>query len=76
VARGDAGTVAAHAQALREHDAGAGGDILAAYLAMAGATARRAGSRGLLKGTQLEEVWKSLGTGVPGTPRDSTPEGD
>jgi predicted short-subunit dehydrogenase-like oxidoreductase (DUF2520 family) len=76
VARGDAGTVAAHAQALREHDAGAGGDILAAYLAMAGATARRAGSRGLLKGTQLEEIRKSLGTGVPGTPRDSAPEGD
>ena len=40
VARGDAGTVAAHAEALREHDAGSGGDILEAYLAMARATAR------------------------------------
>ena len=45
VARGDVGTVAAHARALREHDGGAGGDILEAYLAMARATARRAEGR-------------------------------
>jgi predicted short-subunit dehydrogenase-like oxidoreductase (DUF2520 family) len=61
VARGDAGTVAAHAEALREHDGGAGGDILAAYLAMARATAGRAASRGLLKDEQLGEMWRALG---------------
>jgi predicted short-subunit dehydrogenase-like oxidoreductase (DUF2520 family) len=60
VARGDAGTVAAHAHALREHDAGAGGDILAAYLAMAGATARRGEGRGLLKQDQLEGIRDAL----------------
>jgi predicted short-subunit dehydrogenase-like oxidoreductase (DUF2520 family) len=60
VARGDAGTVAAHAEALREHDAGAGGDILEAYLAMARATARRAGGRGLLKPEQLEAIRNAL----------------
>ena len=49
VARGDAGTVAAHAAALREHalDTGAA-DILDAYLAMATATAARAAKRRLL----------------------------
>jgi predicted short-subunit dehydrogenase-like oxidoreductase (DUF2520 family) len=56
VARGDVGTVAAHAEALREQDAGAGGDILEAYLAMARATARRAASRGLLKPDQLDAI--------------------
>jgi predicted short-subunit dehydrogenase-like oxidoreductase (DUF2520 family) len=60
VARGDAGTVAAHALALREHDAGAGGDILEAYLAMARATARRAEGRGLLKPDQLEGIRNAL----------------
>jgi len=35
VARGDVGTVSAHAQALKEYDGGAGGDVLAAYQAMA-----------------------------------------
>jgi predicted short-subunit dehydrogenase-like oxidoreductase (DUF2520 family) len=60
VARGDAGTVAAHAHALREHDGGAGGDILAAYLAMAGATARRGEGRGLLKQDQLEGIRDAL----------------
>lgn len=49
VARGDVGTVAAHAAALREHalDTGAG-DIIDAYLAMSGATASRAARRRLL----------------------------
>ncbi len=49
VARGDVGTVAAHAGALREHalDTGAG-DILDAYLAMSSATAGRAARRRLL----------------------------
>ena len=60
VARGDAGTVAAHARALREQDGGAGGDILAAYLAMARATARRAEGRGLLKLDQLDGIRNAL----------------
>jgi predicted short-subunit dehydrogenase-like oxidoreductase (DUF2520 family) len=60
VARGDAGTVGAHARALREYDGGAGGDILAAYLAMAQATARRAEGRGLLKQDQLEGIRDAL----------------
>jgi predicted short-subunit dehydrogenase-like oxidoreductase (DUF2520 family) len=60
VARADVGTVAAHAEALREYDAGAGGDVLEAYLAMARATARRAEGRGLLKADQLEGLRKAL----------------
>ncbi|WP_211882079.1 Rossmann-like and DUF2520 domain-containing protein [Pseudarthrobacter albicanus] len=60
VARGDAGTVAAHAEALREHDGGSGGDILEAYLAMARATARRAGRRGLLGPERLDGVRQAL----------------
>ena len=60
VARGDVGTVAAHAEALREHDGGAGGDILEAYLAMARATARRAGRRGLLGPEQLDGIRQAL----------------
>ena len=60
VARGDAGTVAAHAEALREHDGGSGGDILEAYLAMARATARRAGRRGLLGPEKLAGVRQAL----------------
>jgi len=79
VARGDAGTVAAHAEALREHDAGAGGDILEAYLAMARATARRAGSRGLLKPDQLDAIRKAL-AGIDGLdddgPDNSGPDND
>ncbi len=61
VARGDAGTVAAHAEALREHDGGSGGDILAAYLAMARATSGRAGRRGLLKPDQTDGIRRALG---------------
>jgi predicted short-subunit dehydrogenase-like oxidoreductase (DUF2520 family) len=60
VARGDAGTVAAHAEALREYDGGSGGDILEAYLAMARATARRAGRWGLLGPEQLDGVRQAL----------------
>jgi predicted short-subunit dehydrogenase-like oxidoreductase (DUF2520 family) len=67
VARGDAGTVAAHAEALRELDGGSGGDILEAYLAMARATARRAGSRGLLRPEQVDGIRHALeGTGPDG----------
>ncbi|MEC5179840.1 Rossmann-like and DUF2520 domain-containing protein [Arthrobacter sp. CG_A4] len=60
VARGDTGTVAAHAEALREYDGGAGGDILEAYLAMARATARRAELRGRLLPDQLEGIRRAL----------------
>lgn len=60
VARGDAGTVAAHAESLREHDGGSRGDILEAYLAMARATAHRAESRGLLRPEQLEGIERAL----------------
>ncbi|KRE81859.1 Rossmann-like and DUF2520 domain-containing protein [Arthrobacter sp. Soil763] len=62
VARGDAGTVAAHSAALRELDGGSGGDILEAYLAMARATARRAGHRGQLKPGQVEDIGRALGS--------------
>jgi predicted short-subunit dehydrogenase-like oxidoreductase (DUF2520 family) len=60
VARGDVGTVAAHADSLREHDGGSDGDILEAYLAMARATARRAGRRGLLKPEQQDSITQAL----------------
>ncbi|MCX6498564.1 MAG: DUF2520 domain-containing protein [Arthrobacter sp.] len=65
VARGDVGTVAAHSEALRELDGGSGGDILEAYLAMARATARRAGSRGLLTPEQIDGITRALE--APGT---------
>ncbi|TQS93626.1 DUF2520 domain-containing protein [Arthrobacter sp. TS-15] len=61
VSRGDVGTVSAHAQALKEYDGGAGGDVLEAYRAMARATARRAGKRGLLRPEQLIEIDEALG---------------
>ncbi len=60
VARGDTGTVRAHAEALREFDGGGHGDVLAAYLAMARATALRAEGRGLLKPNQLGELREAL----------------
>lgn len=60
VARGDAGTVRVHTEALREFDGGAGGDVLAAYLAMARATAQRAEARGLLKPGQAENLQQAL----------------
>lgn len=56
VARGDVGTVSAHAAALAEYDDGTDGDILGAYVAMARATARRAGSRGLLSTGTVERL--------------------
>lgn len=66
VARGDVGTVAAHAEALNEYDAGSGGDVLAAYLAMARATARRAVNRGLLKEGQFDDISNALdGSNTP-----------
>ena len=49
VARGDAGTVRAHAEALREHSLDTGSaDVVEAYLALSAATAARAARRGRL----------------------------
>ena len=69
VARGDVGTVAAHAESLREHDGGSDGDILEAYLAMARATARRAERRGLLKPEQLGDIRQALEGQEPDGPQ-------
>lgn len=69
VARGDIGTVAAHAGALREHalDTGAG-DIIDAYLAMSGATAARAARRRLLSAEAYLGIQAALmPDGEPGT---------
>ena len=61
VARGDAGTVAAHTQALREHALDTGSaDVLDAYLAMSGATAARAARRGLLSADKFLGVQAAL----------------
>ncbi len=65
VARGDAGTVAAHTEALAEFDDGGSGDVLQAYRAMAEATARRAEARGLLKPAQAATVRDALETSEP-----------
>ncbi|WP_125616538.1 Rossmann-like and DUF2520 domain-containing protein [Specibacter cremeus] len=81
VARGDAGTVAAHTQALREHalDTGAA-DILDAYLAMSASTAARAARRGLLSADAYLAVQAALtaddgdpATGAPVTKGRATP---
>jgi predicted short-subunit dehydrogenase-like oxidoreductase (DUF2520 family) len=66
VARGDAGTVAAHVSELRRHAP----QTVAGYLAMARATADRALARGLLKPELAEDLLGVLadGTGTPGTP--------
>lgn len=61
VARGDSGTVAAHRRALE----GEAPDILAAYVALARATASRAASRGLLKPDQVAAVESALGIDRP-----------
>lgn len=73
VARGDVGTVSAHAAALREHALDTGdGDIIDAYLAMSGATAVRAARRRLLSAEAYLGVQAALlpdgepGTGVRG----------
>ncbi|MGG5172499.1 Rossmann-like and DUF2520 domain-containing protein [Pseudarthrobacter sp. J1738] len=63
VARGDVGTVQAHVSALRDHDGGHSGDILAAYTAMADATARRGADRGILRQDQLAQLEKALEPG-------------
>ncbi|MET7653412.1 DUF2520 domain-containing protein [Streptomyces sp. NPDC005486] len=64
VARGDAGTVAAHVAELREHAP----QTVAGYLAMARATADRALARGLLKPELAEDLLGVLADGTPGTP--------
>ncbi|WP_329219908.1 DUF2520 domain-containing protein [Streptomyces sp. NBC_01485] len=64
VARGDAGTVAAHVAELREHAP----QTVAGYLAMARATADRALARGLLKPELAEDLLWVLADGTQGTP--------
>jgi predicted short-subunit dehydrogenase-like oxidoreductase (DUF2520 family) len=84
VARGDVGTVAAHMEALKEYDGGAGGDVLVAYRAMARATARRAVNRGLLKQGQFGDINNALdssgtpdnGEDRPGSDAAGTQEGN
>ena len=57
VARGDAGTVAAHMRALGEYAQGEKtGDITDSYAALAHATAKRAHNRGLLNDEQLGRI--------------------
>lgn len=66
VARGDAGTVAAHLAQLREH----GPEVLPGYLALARATADRALDHGLLRPELAEELLVVLagdGDGPPGS---------
>jgi predicted short-subunit dehydrogenase-like oxidoreductase (DUF2520 family) len=61
VARGDAGTVAAHRGALDEYAHGhQGDDVLLAYLDLARVTARRALDRGLLDRPRYEAVLAAL----------------
>lgn len=61
VARGDAGTVAAHREALDEYAHGhAGDDVLLAYLDLARVTARRALDRGLLDRPRYDAVLAAL----------------
>lgn len=75
VARGDVGTVAAHAEALVEladpaaADGGAS-DILEAYRAMALATARRAERRGLYGPEMRERLEEALEPGEDENPRE------
>ncbi|GAA3224159.1 hypothetical protein GCM10020256_32830 [Streptomyces thermocoprophilus] len=70
VARGDAGTVAAHVEQLRRHSP----QTVAGYLAMARATADRALAHGLLKAELAEDLLGVLAdAGGPGTsPSDGT----
>ncbi|MDX3076554.1 Rossmann-like and DUF2520 domain-containing protein [Streptomyces sp. MI02-7b] len=63
VARGDAGTVAAHLSELRKHAP----EMAASYLAMARATADRALAGGLLKAEFAEALLGVLADGAAGT---------
>ncbi|WP_228454480.1 Rossmann-like and DUF2520 domain-containing protein [Streptomyces alkaliphilus] len=62
VARGDAGTVAAHVAELRTHAP----DALPGYLAMARTTADRALAHGSLKAEDAERLLRALADGDPG----------
>ncbi|MGW0861459.1 Rossmann-like and DUF2520 domain-containing protein [Streptomyces sp. NPDC002611] len=75
VARGDAGTVAAHVTELRRHAPG----TVAGYLAMARATADRALAHGLLKPELAEDllgVLADASDGIDGTDGTDGTEGD
>lgn len=79
VARGDAGTVKAHLQALNEYsEHEKTGDITDSYAALAHATAKRAHNRGLLNDEQLGRIEDLLGDSTecnhPGDIDDSAPE--
>lgn len=79
VARGDAGTVKAHVQALNEYsEHEKTGDITDSYAALAHATAKRAHNRGLLNDEQLGRIENLLGDSTecnhPGDIDDSAPE--
>jgi predicted short-subunit dehydrogenase-like oxidoreductase (DUF2520 family) len=67
VARGDAGTVAAHVTELRRHAP----QTVAGYLAMARATADRALAHGLLKPELAEDLLGVLAHGTDGTEGDA-----
>ncbi|MET8902120.1 DUF2520 domain-containing protein [Streptomyces sp. NPDC127113] len=71
VARGDAGTVAAHIVELREHAPQA----VAGYLAMARATADRALAHGLLKAELAEDLLGVLAEARPGPTGPAAPTG-
>jgi predicted short-subunit dehydrogenase-like oxidoreductase (DUF2520 family) len=71
VARGDAGTVAAHVSELRAHAPG----TVAGYLAMARTTADRALAAGLLKAESAEALLDVLAHGDPAGPGGSTDDG-
>jgi predicted short-subunit dehydrogenase-like oxidoreductase (DUF2520 family) len=76
VSRGDAGTVAAHRDALDEYAHGHGGDdVLLAYLDLARVTARRALDRGLLDRPRYDAVLAALELthGTDGTDGEDTP---
>jgi predicted short-subunit dehydrogenase-like oxidoreductase (DUF2520 family) len=74
VARGDAGTVAAHVAELRRHAPA----TVSGYLAMARATADRALANGLLKPELAEDLLEVLadGTGTTGGAGGAGPAGD
>ncbi|MEW2318114.1 Rossmann-like and DUF2520 domain-containing protein [Streptomyces bauhiniae] len=69
VARGDAGTVAAHIAELREHSP----QTVAGYVAMARATADRALAHGLLKAELAEDLLGVLADQETGTGSGSAP---
>ncbi|WOI63155.1 Rossmann-like and DUF2520 domain-containing protein [Streptomyces fradiae] len=70
VARGDAGTVAAHVAELRKHAPA----TVAGYLAMARSTADRALAHGLLKPELAEDLLGVLAAGPTGEERPGNPD--